>query len=114
MPTTRACSTFPAARSGESSEDVCLVAVVLEAKCKSRCKMPNVDPATGVRHRVEPDRSLRKYRDVDQGAPKYGCLGMQLCPIFHDANEPTTHESVLEVGAELSVLQRGSHVYIPQ
>ena len=76
--------------------------------------MPNVDPTTGVRHRLEPDRSLRKYRDVDEGAPKWGCLGMQLCPMFQDADDPTRRESVLEVGMEVVVLERGSHVYIPQ
>lgn len=76
--------------------------------------MPNIDPDTGIRHRVEPDRSLRKHRDVDEGAPKYGCLGMQLCPMFCDADDPSKREAVLEVGMELSVLQRGSHVYIPQ
>jgi hypothetical protein len=76
--------------------------------------MPNVDPTTGVRHQLEPDRSLRKYRDVDKGAPKWGCLGMQLCPMFQGTDDPTRRESVLEVGMEVAVLERGSHVYIPQ
>lgn len=76
--------------------------------------MPNVDPDNGFRHRLEPDRALRKYRDVDEGAPRFGCLGMQLCPMFGNAEEPTNRVSVLEAGMKLSVLQRGSHLYIEQ
>lgn len=45
-----------------------------------RCKLPNVDPATGLRHRVEPDRSLRKYRCIDPGDRTNAALGMQLVP----------------------------------
>ncbi len=76
--------------------------------------MPNIDPDNGVRHRLEPDRALRKYRDVDEGAKSYGCLGMQLCPMFNHAGDPRKRESVLEVGMELSVLRRGPHLYIEQ
>jgi hypothetical protein len=46
--------------------------------------MPNVDPVTGDRHPREPDHSLRTKRAVDAGAPKMGCLGMQLTPLFED------------------------------
>ncbi|KAJ9138934.1 hypothetical protein NKR23_g8223 [Pleurostoma richardsiae] len=79
-----------------------------------RCKLPNVDPDTGIRHPVEPDKSLRKFREVDEGAPKMGCLGMQLCPLFAKTDRPEYLESVLEVGMSLEVLQRGSHLYIKQ
>ncbi|CAI4210721.1 unnamed protein product [Parascedosporium putredinis] len=46
----------------------------------SRCKLPNVDPATAIPHPVEPDRYLRKHRNIDDGCPKNGCLGMMLTP----------------------------------
>lgn len=72
--------------------------------------MPNVDPATGIRHKVEPDNSLRKYRNIDEGAPKSGCFGMQLCPIFPSTDGPEALELSLEVGMEIKVLQRGKHL----
>jgi hypothetical protein len=76
--------------------------------------MPNVDPLTGFRHRVEPDKSLRKFRDIDDGAPKHGCMGMQLCPLFEKTGRPDSLESWVEVGMSLEVLERGSHLYIEQ
>lgn len=44
-----------------------------------RCKLPNVDPDTGERHAVEPDKTLRGTRVIDAGG-KGGCLGMMLVP----------------------------------
>ena len=77
-----------------------------------------MNPNTGVRHPVEPDRYLRKHRNVDEGAPNLGCLGMMLTPIFSSSDgvvgDSTVMESWLEVGMEIDVLQRGHHVYIPQ
>ncbi|KAG6110540.1 hypothetical protein E4U31_005647 [Claviceps sp. LM219 group G6] len=77
----------------------------------TRCKLPNVDPATGVRHGVEPDRSLRKYRQIDDGAPRMGCLGMQLCPVFPNTGTPAQLESYVEAGMDVEVLKRGPHRY---
>ncbi|KJK80268.1 hypothetical protein H634G_04507 [Metarhizium anisopliae BRIP 53293] len=86
-----------------------------DVSCRTvRCKLPNVDPATGIRHIVEPDRALRKYRDIDAGAPKMGCLGMQLLPTFPTSSNLEQMESVLEVGMEVDVLERGSHLYVKQ
>ncbi|KFG79203.1 MOSC domain containing protein [Metarhizium anisopliae] len=86
-----------------------------DVSCRTvRCKLPNVDPATGIRHIVEPDRALRKYRDIDAGAPKMGCLGMQLLPTFPTNSNLEQMESVLEVGMEVDVLERGSHLYVKQ
>ncbi|RCI09798.1 hypothetical protein L249_4032 [Ophiocordyceps polyrhachis-furcata BCC 54312] len=85
---------------------------VFDVSCRTvRCKLPNVDPATGIRHRAEPDRAIRKYREVDAGAPKMGCLGMQLCPVFPESGTAEQLQSVLEVGMEVEPLQRGSHFY---
>lgn len=80
------------------------------AKSELRCKLPNVDPMTGIRHKLEPDRSLRKYREIDKGAPKKGCFGMMLCPLFAETDVDKA-QLKLRVGMEVDVLQRGSHFY---
>ncbi|KAL0944366.1 mosc domain-containing protein [Colletotrichum truncatum] len=86
-----------------------------QVSCRTvRCKLPNVDPATGIRHSVEPDRSLRKLRDVDEGAPRMGCLGMQLCPLFKGIDRVEYMQGWLEVGMAVDVKERGEHVYIKQ
>ncbi|KAK3390904.1 hypothetical protein B0H63DRAFT_125685 [Podospora didyma] len=79
-----------------------------------RCKLPNVDPDNGVRHPVEPDKALRKFRDVDEGAKYKGCLGMQLTPLFDKMQSPDDLESYVEVGMFVDILDRGTHVYISQ
>lgn len=73
-----------------------------------RCKLPNVNPDTGIRHNVEPDRTLRANREIDEGAPKKGCLGMQVTPLF---DKPESTESYLAVGMSIEVLQRGQHFF---
>ncbi|KAL2754283.1 hypothetical protein ACRALDRAFT_2109934 [Sodiomyces alcalophilus JCM 7366] len=91
--------------------------VDFHVSCRTvRCKLPNVDPATGVRHPVEPDRSLRKHRSVDAGAPLMGCLGMQMCPLFEDAGDVPREDlrTWVEVGMEMDVLAAGEHLYIKQ
>ncbi|KAF7542733.1 hypothetical protein G7Z17_g11321 [Cylindrodendrum hubeiense] len=86
-----------------------------DVACRTvRCKLPNVDPETGIRHKVEPDRALRKFRDVDEGAPKMGCMGMQLCPMFPNAGNPDEREAYIEVGMSIDVVKRGSHLYVKQ
>ncbi|OLN88050.1 Mitochondrial amidoxime reducing component 2 [Colletotrichum chlorophyti] len=86
-----------------------------QVSCRTvRCKMPNVDPVTGNRHPAEPDRSLRKLRDVDEGAPRMGCLGMQMCPLFEDTDRVEYMQAWLEVGMTVNVLERGEHLYIKQ
>jgi len=73
--------------------------------------MPNVDQVTVERHASEPDKTLRSFRSVDEGAdPKTGCLGMQMVPLAKD--------SALKVGDEIIVLEAVDeavpHTYIPQ
>ena len=72
-----------------------------------RCRLPNVDPDSGVKHDVEPDETLKSYRCIDEGDPKNACLGLQLVP---------SKESgiVLAVGDRVEVLERGEHFYIKQ
>nr|POE87853.1 mitochondrial amidoxime reducing component 2 [Quercus suber] len=48
----------------------------------SRCTLPNVDPATGIRDRNEPYTTLSKTRKVDEGTKPHPCLGMQMIPLF--------------------------------
>ncbi|KAI0152360.1 hypothetical protein F4776DRAFT_25865 [Hypoxylon sp. NC0597] len=88
--------------------------VVFHVSCRTvRCKLPNVDPATGLRHPSEPDKSLRAKRAVDEGAPLNGCLGMQLTPLF-DPSLGEDREAWIAVGMTIEVEQRGHHVYIKQ
>lgn len=76
------------------------------AACRTaRCKMPNVDPDTGVKHPVEPDCTMRKYRNIDAGARNNACLGMQ---VVCEQMEGTT----VNVGDCLEVLERGEHFFI--
>ncbi|KFY46802.1 hypothetical protein V494_00320 [Pseudogymnoascus sp. VKM F-4513 (FW-928)] len=79
-----------------------------DISCRTaRCKLPNTDPVSGEVHASEPDRTLRRLRNVDSGAGKYvGCLGMQVVPI--------KKESVIDVGDEVVPLEYGEHVYINQ
>ncbi|KAK5660222.1 hypothetical protein OQA88_12756 [Cercophora sp. LCS_1] len=79
-----------------------------------RCKMPNVDQDSGARHPVEPDRSLRKFRDVDEGAKNKGCLGMQLTPLFDQTDVPEAMETWVALGMSVEVLKKGEHRYINQ
>lgn len=76
--------------------------------------MPNVNQDDGHRHPVEPDRSLRKFREVDEGAKRKGCLGMQMTPLFDKTDVPEDMESWVEVGMSVDVLARGSHLYLKQ
>lgn len=83
---------------------------LFDVSCRTvRCKLPNVDPATGVRHKVEPDYALRHYREIDAGAPKKGCMGMQMCPLFSTDGVQDDLQSTIRVGMEIAVLKRGTH-----
>lgn len=55
--------------------------VEIHAACRTiRCRLPNVDPDTGVRHPSEPDKTLKSFRCIDAGDRTNACLGMQLVP----------------------------------
>lgn len=75
----------------------------------TRCKLPNVNQDTGVRHAVEPDKTLRALRAIDEGAPKTGCLGMQMTPLFEDNG---SQHFYLEVGMSAEILERGEHMFV--
>ena len=65
---------------------------------------------------MEPDRSLKAHRAVDDGAPGKGCMGMQLCPLFADASAGREEEleTWIGVGMTIEVVERGSHFYLVQ
>ena len=71
-----------------------------------RCKLPNVDQNTGKKHPSEPDRTLRSFRCVDEGARNSACLGMQMVP--------ASAQSVIKIGDKIEVLETGEHYYINQ
>ena len=80
--------------------------------------MPNVDQESGARHPAEPDKSLRSLRAVDAGAPRLGCLGMQMTPLYPGQEGAGGEErdlvSWVQVGMDVVVQERGEHVYIAQ
>ncbi|KAL4960707.1 MOSC domain protein [Aspergillus stella-maris] len=69
-----------------------------------RCKLPNVDPDTGHRHRNEPDRALKSHRRIDKGDLTNACLGMQ--------GVPDSLTGRIQVDDGIEVLERGEHCYI--
>ena len=71
-----------------------------------RCLLPNVNPATGARHRSEPNRTLKSIRCIDEGDPKNACLGMQMVP--------ATESSIINLGDTVIVLETGEHFYLKQ
>ncbi|GFF89089.1 MOSC domain-containing protein 1, mitochondrial [Aspergillus udagawae] len=79
--------------------------VEVHVACRTmRCRLPNVDPATGIRHASEPDRTLKSYRRIDPGDPTNASLGMQCVP--------AVQEFVIRVGDTISLLETGEHYYI--
>ncbi|KAF2484850.1 hypothetical protein BDY17DRAFT_315538 [Neohortaea acidophila] len=69
----------------------------------ARCKMPNVDQESGVKDTNEPLTTMRRTRQVDEGANPHPCLGMQMIPLFQ--------QGILRVGDEVKVVERGEHYY---
>ncbi|KAL5000990.1 hypothetical protein BDV10DRAFT_161157 [Aspergillus recurvatus] len=60
--------------------------LVIHTACRTiRCKLPNVDPDTGIRHPSEPNRTLKSYRRIDKGDLTNACLGMQAVPAVRGA-----------------------------
>ena len=71
-----------------------------------RCLLPNVDPQTGIAHKLEPYKTLRSFRCIDKGASGKACLGMQMVP--------ATAEAKIRVGDTIEILETGKHYYIKQ
>lgn len=76
-----------------------------DVSCRTtRCRLPNVDPQTGIRHESLPDKALRSFRNVDPGLPTHGCLGMQCTPL--------QKTSEMKCGDEVTALEHGEHVKV--
>ncbi len=72
-----------------------------------RCRLPNVDPDSSERHPVEPDKTLKSFRCIDDGDPHNACLGLMLVPVKERG-------VTVKVGQAVEVLERGEHHYIKQ
>ena len=72
-----------------------------------RCRLPNVDPDSSFRHPVEPDKTLKSFRCIDDGDPHNACLGLMLVPVKERG-------VTVQVGQAVEVLERGEHHYIKQ
>ena len=75
-----------------------------------RCGVPNIDPHTGVKHGSEPYKTLVGKRNVDEGSPKLGCLGMQLVPELNPDN--SGGHGWIRVWDVVSIWEEGEHRYI--
>jgi uncharacterized protein YcbX len=121
--TWKRCSILP--KSG-GTEPRASVAPALSVVCRtSRCTMPNVDPGTGTfdadiplaekkRGKPQPSTTLVQYRTVETGnKAALGYLGVHCVP--EDWSLKTAEEQnrglYIEVGDEIEVLERGSHLY---
>ncbi|CAK4033383.1 Mitochondrial amidoxime-reducing component 1 [Lecanosticta acicola] len=69
----------------------------------ARCTLPNVHPGSGVKDRNEPHATLKRTRQVDEGAKPHPCLGLSMIPLFT--------RGIIRVGDEIDVLQIGEHCY---
>ena len=77
------------------------------ASCRTgRCRLPNTNQITGVKHPSEPDKTLKSFRCIDQGLEKDACLGMQMVPALED--------SYIKIEDQIEVLETGEHFYIKQ
>ncbi|PYH44300.1 MOSC domain-containing protein [Aspergillus saccharolyticus JOP 1030-1] len=73
------------------------------ARC-ARCQVPNVEPATAVKHKKQPWDTLMAYRRVDEGMKYKPCFGMLSAP---------RQEGEIAVGMRLEVLEETTkHRYI--
>lgn len=51
---------------------------------------------------------------MDEGAPRSGCLGVQITPLFDEVGNIHDMENWVEVGMTIDVQRQGSHRYVPQ
>lgn len=52
-----------------------------------RCKLLNVDPDLSERHPLEPDKTLKRFRCIDDGGLNNACLGLMLVPVKEKRRE---------------------------
>ncbi|ORZ27702.1 hypothetical protein BCR41DRAFT_345732 [Lobosporangium transversale] len=63
----------------------------------TRCDMPNIDPETGIKDKLQPQKTLQSVRRVDKGkkAKFFACVGINAVP--------NTHSGEIRVGDLLEV-----------
>ncbi|CAG8504784.1 2345_t:CDS:2 [Acaulospora morrowiae] len=81
---------------GDDPENIFYVA----CRC-TRCTVPNVNPETGIKDKLQPSKTLSSYRRVDPGAKYMACFGMN---VIHKKIG-----SILKVGDPITVLEIGVH-----
>ncbi|KAF9586670.1 hypothetical protein BGW38_010671 [Lunasporangiospora selenospora] len=66
----------------------------------TRCDLPNVDPATGIKDKLQPQKTLQTIRRVDKGkvAKFFACVGINVQP-------SVTEGAKIRVGDEIDVVQ---------
>ena len=70
----------------------------------ARCPLPNVNQDTSERHSREPLTTMTKSRCIDEGAAGTPCFGMMMVPV--------SQRGIVEVGAQVEVVETGKHLYI--
>ncbi len=81
---------------------------VYHVACRTtRCELPNTNQLSGKKHLREPSKTIRSYRDIDEGAgPGMACFGMQMVP--------AAERATIRLGDEIEILETGEHRYIRQ
>ncbi|KAK4629533.1 Mitochondrial amidoxime reducing component 2 [Fulvia fulva] len=69
----------------------------------ARCVLANVDQQTGVQDRKEPFKTLKRTRQVDEGAKPHPCFGLSMMPLFQ--------RGVVRVGDRIEIIETGEHIY---
>ncbi|EME44306.1 hypothetical protein DOTSEDRAFT_104368, partial [Dothistroma septosporum NZE10] len=69
----------------------------------ARCVLANVDQYTGVQDRKEPFKTLKRTRQVDEGAKPHPCFGLSIMPLFQ--------RGVVRVGDRIEIIEVGEHFY---
>ncbi|KAG0236568.1 hypothetical protein BGW42_003223 [Actinomortierella wolfii] len=78
--------------------DIHGVTYYFSCRC-TRCSLPNVDPATGIKDKLQPQKTLQSYRRVDKGkkAKFTACVGINAVP--------GSKSGVIKVGDTIEVKQ---------
>lgn len=98
----------PSAYAEDSWKRIRIGQQIYYVACRTtRCELPNTDQYTGTKHRSEPSKTMKSYRDIDPGAgPGRACLGMQMVP--------AAEQGTIKVGDGIEILETGEHYYILQ
>ncbi|KAL8902600.1 MAG: hypothetical protein Q9207_004546 [Kuettlingeria erythrocarpa] len=81
---------------------------IYHVACRTtRCEVPNMNQLSGKKHLKEPSKTIRSYRNIDEGAgPGMACFGMQMVP--------AAERAIIRVGDDIEILETGEHRYIRQ